>query len=162
MACIWESWELGHQATSRKSDFHTVGTSPLAHSIQHPGKWCWENTWICCQQHEKTHRHSSCETKCLSSHPYRCFCLYRNAFLCEVLCQRQASSPSWSDWFSPTVLSLPQHRVEKRGQHWTKPLLRQWEAAAGSGREQQPRKPQAIRLRAEQSPAVVADSGEKQ
>lgn len=50
------------------------------------------------------HRHSSwgaCETKSLSSHPYCCFCLYTNTFLCEVLYQHQASFPSWTDLIFP-------------------------------------------------------------
>lgn len=73
MACIWESWKL---ATSRRSDFHTVGSSALALSIQHPALLGQHKT--CCQQHDK-HRDTAAgelekQSAFLHTHTGSCAC----------------------------------------------------------------------------------------
>lgn len=146
---------MGHQAASRKSDFHTVGWSPLAHSIQYPallGKHrnilprAWQNTQA--QQLE-----SLCN-KVPFFTPIPVLLLVHK-HLCEVLYQHQASFPSWTDGFSPCAVTASA-LWEKRGQHWATPLPWQWGAAAGSGREQQSRKPQAVRPTTERTQLQLA------
>lgn len=147
---------MGHQATSRKSDFHTVGWSPLAHSIQHPallGKHrnilprAWQNTQA--QQLEYLCNKVPFFT------PIPVLLLVHKHFW-EVFCQHQASFPSWTDGFSPI-----QH-CEREGVSTEQPLChdsgKQLQGQAGNSSQETP----SNQANNRKSPAVLGSSGEKQ